>query len=122
MHAAPVFANILINFHISVLQNVNQMNSIKRPSQINNLCSSICKYGLPNRELKEGFTKFVFCKWLMHSLTTLCTHYATICAVKLINFHECLLQNVNQMNSIKGASKIIIYVVAYVNMECHTGN
>ena len=105
-HYAPICAHKLIIFHECLLQNVNQMNSIKRLSQINNFCSSICKYGLPNRELKEGFTKFVFFKWLMHSLTTLCTHYAPICAHKLINFHECLLQSVNQMNSIKRPSQI----------------
>ena len=105
-HYAPICAHKLINFHESLLQNVNHMKSIKRPSQINNLCSSICKYKLPNRELKEGFTKFLFFKWLMHSLTTLCTHYAPICAHKLINFQQSLLQNVNHMNSIKKPPQI----------------
>jgi hypothetical protein len=34
MHTAPVSADTLLNFHISLLQNVRPLNSNKKPSQI----------------------------------------------------------------------------------------
>jgi hypothetical protein len=61
---------------------------------------------MPNKESKEGFTKFIFFRWLMHPLTTLCTHYAPVCADKVINFHISLFQNVKHMNSNKKPSQI----------------
>ena len=59
-HFAPVCADKVINFHISLFQNWKHMHSNKKPSQINFLWINIWKYGMPNRESKEGFTKLIF--------------------------------------------------------------
>ena len=66
---------------------------------------NICTYGMLNREAKEGFTKFLFIQ-MLHSLTTLCTHYACVCADKLLTFHISLFQNLKHMNSNKKPSLV----------------
>jgi hypothetical protein len=60
MHSEPGSANILMNFCISLFKNLRHMYSNKKPSQVNFLWLNICKYGMPSRESKEGFTKFIF--------------------------------------------------------------
>jgi hypothetical protein len=61
---------------------------------------------MPNTKSKEGFTKFIFFRWLMHSLTALCIQYAPVCADKVINFHISLFQNVRHMDLNKKPSQI----------------
>ena len=67
---------------------------------------NICKYEMPNRESKEGFKSLYFYRWLMHSLTTLCTHYAPVCADKLLNFHISLFKNLWHINWNKKPSQV----------------
>ena len=63
-----------------------------------------CEAAYVNRECRTRYWRrasqslYLF-KWLMHSLTTLSTHYAPICADKMINFHISLLQYSRHMNS-----------------------
>ena len=47
---------------------------------------------MPSRESKEGLANILFFKCIMHSLTGLCTHYAPVCADKVINFHISILK------------------------------
>ena len=87
VHSALDAADILITFHITLLQNVKHTNSNMKPSQIINSWRSIWNYGMPNRESKEGFAKFIlFSKKLMHSLTTFCTHAFCTCCCRCINY------------------------------------
>ena len=106
MHSAPVSADILMNFCISLFKNLRHLFSNKTQSQVNFLWLNICKYEMPNRESKESFTTFIFLRCLMHSLTILCTHFACVCADKLLNFHISLFQNLKHINSNKKPSLV----------------
>ena len=105
-HYVPVCADKLLNFHNHIFENLRHMNSNKKPSQVNFLLINSSKYGMPTRESKEGFTKFIFYKCLMHSLTTLCNHYAPVCSDKLLNFHISIFKNLWHMNSNKKPSQV----------------
>ena len=106
MHSAPVSADMLMNFCISLFKTLRHLFSNREQSQVNFLWINICEYGMPNRESKESFTKFIFSRCLMHSLTTLCTHFACVCADKLLNFHISLFENLRHMNSNKKPSQV----------------
>ena len=62
---------------------------------------------MPNRESKEGFTKFIFFQMADAFINNFMhPSFAPVCADKLINFHISLFQNLRHMNSNKKPSQI----------------
>ena len=123
-HFAPVCADKVINFHISLFQNLRHMNSNKKPSQINFLWINIWKYGMPNRESKEGFTKFIFC----HVADAFFNYIMHPCILHLFlriywfTFPWAFCKMRITWTQSRNHNRLITCEAAYVNTDFRTGN